>query len=170
MDASKYAGINEKRGIVLSMVIAGALAGIGGSFLYLARTGKSIEVIDRLAPEGFAGISVALLGLSNPIGIVFSSVFIAHITQGGFYAQRLNFKPEIIEIMTAVIIYFSAFSLMVRTFFSKREEKRNIKAGEELGNAGEKKGFGEEKVLDESEKDLKELQDEELQEKGGDRK
>ncbi len=128
MEASKYAGINEKRGIVLSMVIAGALAGIGGSFLYLARTGKSIEVIDKLAPEGFAGISVALLGLSNPIGIVFSSVFIAHITQGGFYAQRLNFKPEIIEIMTAVIIYFSAFSLMVKMFFNKREEKRKINA------------------------------------------
>ncbi len=125
MDASKYAGINSKRGIVLSMVIAGALAGIGGGFLYLASTGKSIEIVDVLSPEGFMGIPVALLGLSNPIGIVFSALFISHITEGGFYAQAFNFKPEIIGIITSVIIYFSAFALIVKTYFNKIEELWN---------------------------------------------
>lgn len=119
MDASRYAGINSKRGIVQAMLIAGALSGIGGAFLYLAKTGKSIEVIDMLAPEGFAGIPVALLGLSNPIGIVFSALFISHISIGGFYAQEFSYKPEIIEIITSVIIYFSAFALIVKTYFNK---------------------------------------------------
>ncbi|MHB1485629.1 MAG: ABC transporter permease [Saccharofermentanales bacterium] len=122
MDASRYAGINAKRGIVISMVIAGALAGIGGGFLYLASTGKSIEIVDVLSPEGFMGIPVALLGLSNPIGIIFSSLFISHISVGGFYAQAFDFKPEIIGIITSVIIYFSAFALIVKTYFNYIEK------------------------------------------------
>lgn len=122
MDASRYAGINAKRGIIVSMAIAGALAGIGGGFLYLANTGKSIEIVDVLSPEGFMGIPVALLGLSNPVGIIFSSIFISHISVGGFYAQAFDFKPEIIGIITSVIIYFSAFALIVKTYFNYIEK------------------------------------------------
>lgn len=114
-DASKYAGINEKRNIVLSMVIAGALAGLGGGLLYLSgSSGRHIKVVDILASEGFNGIPVALLGLSNPIGIIFSAIFISYITQGGNYLQRLDYAPEIIEMIIACIIYFSAFSLILR--------------------------------------------------------
>ena len=74
-DASRYAGINEKKSIVMSMVIAGAIAGLAGGLLYLAGTGKHIEIVDVLADEGFTGISVALLGLSHPIGILFAGIF-----------------------------------------------------------------------------------------------
>ena len=77
-DAGRYAGINEKRNIIMSMVIAGAIAGMAGGLLYLAGTGKHIEIKDVLAPEGFTGISVALLGLSHPIGVLFSGLFIAY--------------------------------------------------------------------------------------------
>ena len=135
MDASGYAGINARRGIILSMVIAGALAGIGGGFLYLANTGKSIEIVDILSPEGFMGIPVALLGLSNPIGIIFSALFISHITVGGFYAQAFDFKPEIIGIITSVIIYFSAFALIVKTYFNSIEAFFN-KTKKKKGVAG----------------------------------
>lgn len=118
--ASKYAGINEKRNIVLSMVIAGALAGMGGALLYLSgANGRHIRVVDVLAMEGFNGIPVALLGLSNPIGIVFSAIFISYITQGGNYLQTLDFVPEIIDIIIACIIYFSAFSLAFRSIIPK---------------------------------------------------
>jgi ABC-type uncharacterized transport system permease subunit len=140
MDASKYAGINSKSRIVSSMVISGALAGIGGAFLYLANTGKSIEIVDVLAPEGFTGIPVALLGLSNPIGIIFSALFISHISLGGFFAQRFNFKPEITGIITSVIIYFSAFALIVKTYFRNLEKFwQKIKAGKKKVIAEEKK-------------------------------
>ena len=122
-DASKYAGINEKRSIILSMVIAGALAGLGGGLLYLAGTGKYIEVVDILAAEGFTGISVALLGLSNPIGILFAGLFIGYITVGGDYMQLYDFAPEIIDIIVASIIYFSAFSLIVKNVIDRRRMK-----------------------------------------------
>lgn len=129
-DASHYAGINAKKNIVLSMVIAGALAGVAGGLIFLTRSGKFIEVVDVLAPEGFTGIPVALLGLSNPIGILFSGIFISYLTSGGFYMQLYDFVPEIIDIIISIIIYFSAFSLIVKNFFDKytlRSGKENDK-------------------------------------------
>lgn len=123
-DASRYAGMNEKRNIIMSMAIAGALAGLGGGLLYLAGTGKYIEVVDVLASEGFSGISVALLGLSHPIGILVSGLFIAYITAGGFYVQLLDYSTEIIDIIIAVIIYFSAFSLIIRLFLERLAKRK----------------------------------------------
>lgn len=124
-NASKYAGINAKRNIILSMTIAGALAGVAGGMIYLAGVGKEIEVVDVLAGEGFTGISVALLGLSHPIGILFSGLFVAFIYEGGFFLQRYNFVPEVIDIMIAIIIYFSAFALIIKLFFQRYNLKRN---------------------------------------------
>ena len=130
-DAGKYAGINEKRNVVLSMMIAGAIAGLAGGLLYLAGTGKHIEIKDVLASEGFTGISVALLGLSHPVGVLFAGLFIAYLTAGGFYLQLFEFSTEIIDIIVAVIIYFSAFALIVKTLLGKLKDK---KAGKEGGN------------------------------------
>lgn len=137
-DASKYAGINEHRSIVYSMMIAGALAGLGGALLYLAGSGKGIEVVDVLAAEGFNGIPVALLGLSNPIGIIFSGIFIAYLNVGGFNMQLYNFVPQVIEIIIAVIIYFSAFGLLLKSFL----QSRFIKNGSDNANAEESKTEG----------------------------
>ena len=127
-DASRYAGINEKRNIVLSMVIAGALSGIGGALLYLANSGKYMQVLDVIAPEGFSGISVALLGLSNPIGILFAGLFIGHITVGGYNMQLFDFVPEIIDIIIAAIIYCGALSLLFRTLIHKLQMRKAKKA------------------------------------------
>jgi simple sugar transport system permease protein len=115
-DAARYAGINEKRSIVLSMIIAGALAGLGGALLFLSGSGVAINVVDVLAQEGFNGIPVALLGLNNPISIIFSGMFIAYLNVGGFNMQLYNFAPQIIDIIIAVIIYFSAFALLFKDF------------------------------------------------------
>ncbi|MGI6123845.1 MAG: ABC transporter permease [Acetivibrionales bacterium] len=118
-DASRYAGINAKKNIVISLLIAGALAGMGGGLLYLAGSGKYIYVEDIIAPEGFTGISVALLGMSHPIGTLFAGLFVAYITVGGSYMQLSGFVPEIIDIITAIIIYFAAFSLIIRNVLYK---------------------------------------------------
>ena len=124
--ASEYAGINDKRNIILSMMISGAFAGLGGGLLYLSGSGKYIEVVDILAHEGFLGIPIALLALSNPIGIIFSSIFIAHITVGGFYMQIYHFTPEIIEMIIASIIYFSAFALMFKNIIGFIQNKIKV--------------------------------------------
>lgn len=122
-NACKYAGVNEKRSIVLSMMIAGAMSALGGALLYLAGSGKGIEVLDVLAAEGFNGIPVALLGLNNPIGIILSGIFIAYLNVGGFNMQLYNFVPQVIEIIIAVIIYFSAFALLLKGFIKKFSKK-----------------------------------------------
>ena len=123
-DAARYAGINEKRSIVLSMTIAGAMAGIGGALLYLAGSGKGITVVDVLAQEGFNGIPVALLGLNNPLGIIFSGLLVAYLNVGGFNMQLYNFAPQVIEIIIGVIIYFSAFALLVREFLNSLRKRK----------------------------------------------
>ncbi len=130
-DASKYAGINDKRNIILSMVIAGALAGLGGGLLYLSGSGKYMQVLDILAPEGFNGISVALLGMSNPIGILFAGLFIAHIKVGGYNIQLFNYSTEIIDIIIAVIIYCGAFALMFKNLIYKLTRRNKMEKEEE---------------------------------------
>ena len=123
-DASKYAGINEKKNIIFSMMIAGALAGLGGGLLYLSGSGKYIEVVDVLPAEGFNGIPVALLGLSNPIGVLFAGLFIAYLNVGGSLMQQFGFIPQIVDIIISCIIYCSALSFMIRMLLSQRKKKR----------------------------------------------
>jgi general nucleoside transport system permease protein len=127
--AAEYAGINSKRNIWMAMAIAGAFAGLGGGIMYLAGTGRHFEVIDLLLqyPEGFTGISVALLGLSNPIGIIFAGIFIAYIKLGGFYVQRFPIQVEIIDLMVAVIIYLSALSFFFRAKIVQVLQKLEVK-------------------------------------------
>ena len=128
-EAARYAGINENRGIVMSMVVAGALSGLGGALLALSGAGTGIQVVDSLAAEGFNGIPVALLGLFNPIGILFSGILIAYLTQSGFNMQTL-FSREIIDIIVAVIIYFSALALLLKNViqYIMRDKKEKPKS------------------------------------------
>ena len=127
--ASKYAGMKGTKNIILTMMIAGGLAGLGGAFAILAPStiagsSQTYEPINVIAANGFNGIAVALLGNSSPLGIIFSSVFISHIQRGGSQTSILGFKPEIIDVVISIIIYFSAFSLIMNaalgSLFSKR--------------------------------------------------
>lgn len=124
--ASQYAGINHKRNITLSMTIAGSLAGLAGALVMLAGSGKHIEVVDILPIEGFNGIPVALLGLSNPFGVLIAGLFIAYLGQGGFYLQLYDFAPEIIDMIIASIVYFSAFSFIIKYFLQHKKSNKNI--------------------------------------------
>jgi len=143
-EACNYAGMNGKRNIVLTMMIAGALAGLGGAFAILAPTtiaGSSVtyEPINVIAANGFNGIAVALLGNSSPLGIIFSSIFVSYIQRGGTLSALYGFKPEIIDIVIAVIIYFSSFSMImsgaVKKLFAglnKNQPKKNVNAEEPI--------------------------------------
>ena len=143
-NAAQSAGMNSKRNIILTMSIAGALSGLGGAFAILAPStiaGSSMtyEPISVIAANGFNGIAVALLGASSPIGIIFSAFFISHIQRGGtLLAGLYGYKPEIIDMVIAIIIYFSAFSMAMSTYASKifekmKEKKAQKKAATEGG-------------------------------------
>lgn len=118
--AAKYAGINDRRNIVLSMTIAGALAGLGAGLFYLSDS-KQWEPLNSTAlpSTGFDGISVALLASSNPIGTIFSAAFVAHITEGGSYMDTSLFPKEVANIISGVVIYLCAFSLLFRGAVAK---------------------------------------------------
>ncbi len=118
-EAARYAGINEKKSIVMSMIIAGALAGLGGALYYLSGAGTGIAITEELAAEGFNGIPVALLGMSNPIGAIFAGIFISYLKVGGQAMQSLGLAPQIIDIITSVIIYFAAFALFFKLLLAK---------------------------------------------------
>lgn len=121
-NASLYAGINAKRNIVLSMVISGAFAGVGGGLYFLAGNGQ-YTLLKQLLTAGFNGIPVALLASSNPIGIIFSALFVSYIQVGGD-AMQPDFVREIIDIIISVIIYLAAFALLTRELLTRRQMLR----------------------------------------------
>lgn len=138
--AADYAGMKGKKNIVVTMVIAGALAGLGGAFWILspsaiAGSSMTYEPINMIAPYGFTGIAVALLGNANPLGIIFSATFISHIQRGGSLTNLLGYKPEIIDVVIAVIIYFSAFAMIMNATIAKFFKNRLAKAHDKKNNA-----------------------------------
>ena len=144
-DAAKYAGINEKKNIVFSMTICGALAGLGGAMTFLNDFGRVMTATHDLAQEGFTGISVAFLGLNHPIGIIFSGAFVAYIFAGGDRIQHLGFTVELVQMVIAVIIYFCAFVLLVKTFlgkFGKKSSKEQSITIEDDASGDEETGAG----------------------------
>ena len=135
--ASDYAGMNGKTNIIKAMVIAGGLAGIGGALAILATSaiaGSSMtyEPINIIAPNGFTGIAVALLGSSHPIGTIFAAVFISYIQRGGTLASLVGYKPEIIDVVISFIIYFSAFWMSMNTGLSRFIKRRFVKNKDEV--------------------------------------
>lgn len=128
--AAKYAGMNEKRNIILSMMIAGALAAAGAAFWYL--NGKNDfrwDTYQSLPDNGFNGIPVALLASNNPIGVIFSAILLRYIGKGGFnLAGFTSFNEYVSNLIIAMIIYFSCFSKFIRDLMDKRRKARLEKA------------------------------------------
>ena len=124
--AARYAGINDKRNIILSMAIAGALAAAGASLYWLSgNTEFYWNTYQSLPPEGFDGISVALLATNNPIGVIFSGIFMAMLKViGNQLSGYTAYNEYITEVIVAFIVYFSAFSLLVRSLLSGRKKAK----------------------------------------------
>lgn len=129
-NASIYAGINSKKNVILSMVIAGGLSGLAGGIYYLSGTAEYL-IEKNLPAMGFNGIPVALLASSNPIGVIFSSLFISYIQVGGEALQRYKYSTEIINIIISAIVYLSAFSFLFKlklgNLFTRKNNKKSEK-------------------------------------------
>ena len=113
-NAAKYCGMAEKRNIILTLVIAGALAGLGASLLY--QTGyEQWQCTHTSVPAmGFNGIAATFLGGLNPVGTIFSSFFIQHITAGGAYVDKSMYCSQISDLISSLIIYLCAFVLFLK--------------------------------------------------------
>ena len=124
--AARYAGIRDKRNIVLSMAIAGALAGAGAALYWLSgNTEFYWSTYQALPAVGFNGIPVALLALNNPIAVIFAGIFMAMLKIVGQQLTNLTaYNEYITDVIIAVIVYLSAFSLVIRMMLSGRKKKK----------------------------------------------
>ena len=131
-NAAKYCGMNQNRNTVLTMMIAGAIAGMGAAMLYLTGFEQWQCSQSSVPAMGFNGISAAFLGGLNPIGTIFSSYFIQHITNGGAYVDKSLYCAQISDLISSLIIYLCGFvaffKFYMNTILSKREAKRQAEA------------------------------------------
>lgn len=117
-NGAKYAGINDKRSLIISMAISGAIAGLGAPLFYLS--GMGIYNCPTNVPQmGFDGISAAFLGGLNPIGAIFSSYFLQHIMSAGGKLNTDMYCAQTADLIVGVIIYLCSFAGALRIFLSK---------------------------------------------------
>ena len=125
--AARYAGIKDKRNIVLSMAIAGALAAGGASLYFLSGNAEFAwtKIYQSLPEEGFNGIPVALLATNHPIGVIFSSIFMSMLNINGQMLQNLtSYNKHLSDIIIAAIVYLSSFSLLIKMLLSKKKKEK----------------------------------------------
>ncbi len=127
--AARYAGINDRQKIVLSMAIAGALSAAGAALYWLSgNTEFYWSTYQSLPAIGFNGIPVALLAINNPIGVIFTGIFMAMLNIVG---QNLTgftaYNEYITDVIIAVIVYLSAFSLVIRMWITGKKRKKREK-------------------------------------------
>ena len=124
--AARYAGIADKRSIVVSMAIAGALAGAAGSLYYLSgNTEFYWATYQSLPAAGFNGIPVALLAVNHPIAVIFTAMFMSMLDIAGLQLTNLTaYNEYITDVIIAVIVYLAAFSLVIRMGLGKLFLKR----------------------------------------------
>lgn len=134
-NAAKYCGMAEKRNIILTLVISGALAGMGAAMLYLTGYEQWQCSTSSVPGMGFNGIAAAFLGGLNPFGTILASFFIQHITAGGAYVDKTMYCAQISDLISALIIYLCGFVLFMKyamnSAISKREEKAALKEREQ---------------------------------------
>ena len=126
--AAKYCGMQEKRNIILTMVIAGGLAGFGAGAFFLTGFEQWQCTQSSVPAMGFNGIAAAFLGGLNPIGAIFSSYFIQHITNGGAYVDKTMYSTQISDLISSLIIYLCGFVFFFKTaltaWLDRRAERR----------------------------------------------
>lgn len=122
--SARYAGINDKRNIVLSMAIAGALSGAGAALYWLAGNTEFFwSTYQSLPAIGFNGIPVALLASNNPIAVIFTGIFMSMLNIVGLQLTKLTaYNEYITDVIISVIVYLSAFSLVIRMLFTRRRK------------------------------------------------
>lgn len=125
--AARYAGINVNWTIILTMMIAGGLAGLAGGI-------ETLGLNHKFAPEftggvGFDGITVALLGQTNPLGVVVSAFLLGALDAGG---ARMQFdsgvSADIIQIIQALVLAFVAAPTIIRQIYRIRKPADQVES------------------------------------------
>ena len=139
-NAAKYAGMKENRNIILTMMISGALAGMGAGLLYLTGIEEWETTIASVPAMGFNGIAVAFLGGLSPLGSILSAFFIQYITTGGGNVDLQVYCSQISSLISALIIYLCAFVAFFKFFIQTQIRKSDEKKAAALKAAESKEG------------------------------
>ena len=128
--AAKYAGINDKRCIVLSMALAGGLSGAAAALYWLSGNTEFFwSTYQSLPTEGFNGIPVALLAANNPVAVIFTGCFMSMLNIAGLQIKNLTaYNEYLTDIIIAIIVYLSSFSLVIKLWLSGRTKKAAVAA------------------------------------------
>lgn len=118
-------------------MISGALAGMGAGIFYLSGIEQWMIGQTSIPAMGFNGIAAAFLGGLNPIGAIFASYFIQHITSGGTYVDKTMYCTQISDLMIAFIIYLCGFVFFFKLFLNKYLDKRDEKMAAKAREGGE---------------------------------
>ncbi|MCX0275759.1 ABC transporter permease [Nocardia zapadnayensis] len=115
-DAARTAGISVSRVTILVMIIAGALAGLGGAAQVLGTEGKLTGGV--AGTIGFDAITVALLGRSRPLGTFLAGLLFGAFKAGGYLMQSQTGTPiDIVLVVQSIIVLLIAAPPLVRTIF-----------------------------------------------------
>lgn len=136
-NAAKYCGMKEKSNIIITMMIAGGLSGMGAGIFYL--TGIETWMVQQTSVPnmGFNGIAAAFLGGLDPIGTIFASYFIQHITSGGTYVDKTMYCSQIADLISAFIIYLCGFVLFFKIWLNRFLDKQDAKKAANGQKGGE---------------------------------
>lgn len=141
--AAKYCGMQENRNLILTMSIAGALAGLGAAMLFLTGFEQWQCTQSSIPGMGFNGIAAAFLGGLSPLGSILSSYFIQHITNGGAYVDKTMYSAQISDFISALIIYLCGFVLFFKFALNKWLDRRDEKRAKAAQADSEKGGKAE---------------------------
>ncbi|MDO5425112.1 MAG: ABC transporter permease [Eubacteriales bacterium] len=124
--AATYAGINSGKSVLTALAISGALSGLGGAIQTLGMGGRLSQFAGQEG-FGFQGITVALIGASNPIGCIFAGIFYGAMKYGGSKLSIVKAPSEVVDIIMGCVILFIAisniFKAPLQKLFGKKEGK-----------------------------------------------
>ena len=134
--AAEYGGIDVNRSILTALAISGALAGLGGA-LQLMGMGNRISIFTSQEGFGFAGIVVALIGCSNPFGVLLAGIFYGALMYGGSKLNLEGVPTQLISVIVGTVVFFIAISVIfenlkhIRARAQRNAEAAAIKKAEE---------------------------------------
>ncbi|MFI9581123.1 ABC transporter permease [Streptomyces sp. NPDC052236] len=126
--AARASGVDAKKMVVTAMLISGAVAGLAGMPLLLGQT--HTYSLSFPVGVGFTGITIALLGRNNPIGIFFAALLVSFLEKTSASLDQYGYEKEIATIMQGLIVISVVVSYeLVRQYGLRRQQQ---KVGEEL--------------------------------------
>jgi len=126
-NAAEYAGINVNRSVLTALAISGGLAGLGGALHLMGMAGR-ISVFGAQEGFGFAGIVVALIGVSNPFGVFLAGLFYGALTYGGGKLTLVGAPSQVVDIIVGTVVFFIAISRIFSYIKNLKKKPKEVPA------------------------------------------